>query len=61
MNRPCPTCKQPASSDVSNPDRPFCSERCRMLDLGAWLTEDYAIPGQPDTSADDNDDDRSQY
>jgi endogenous inhibitor of DNA gyrase (YacG/DUF329 family) len=26
--------------------RPFCSERCRLIDLGAWLTEKHAIPGE---------------
>jgi endogenous inhibitor of DNA gyrase (YacG/DUF329 family) len=26
--------------------RPFCSERCRLIDLGAWLTEQHAIPGE---------------
>lgn len=28
-----------------NPDRPFCSERCRMIDLGHWASGDYAVPG----------------
>jgi hypothetical protein len=28
---------------------PFCSERCRMADLGRWLNEEYRIPDQPDT------------
>jgi uncharacterized protein len=31
----------------SNPFRPFCSERCRLIDLGAWLSEQRAIPGDP--------------
>jgi endogenous inhibitor of DNA gyrase (YacG/DUF329 family) len=26
--------------------RPFCSERCRLIDLGAWITEKHAIPGE---------------
>ena len=30
---------------------PFCSERCRLLDLGNWLDERYAVPGADDTSA----------
>jgi len=30
----------------ANPWRPFCSERCRLLDLGAWLFERHAIPGE---------------
>ena len=27
-----------------NPDRPFCSERCRMIDLGRWAAEEYRVP-----------------
>jgi len=30
----------------SAPFRPFCSERCRLIDLGAWLSEQRAIPGE---------------
>ena len=29
-----------------NPFRPFCSERCKLIDLGAWLEEKHAIPGE---------------
>jgi endogenous inhibitor of DNA gyrase (YacG/DUF329 family) len=29
----------------NNPYRPFCSERCKLIDLGAWLGEQYRIPG----------------
>ena len=36
---PCPTCKQPATWDADNIWRPFCSERCRLIDLGDWLEE----------------------
>ncbi|MGD8511967.1 MAG: DNA gyrase inhibitor YacG [Gammaproteobacteria bacterium] len=44
---PCPTCGAavPWSAEAS-PWRPFCSERCRLLDLGAWFTGDRAIPGE---------------
>jgi endogenous inhibitor of DNA gyrase (YacG/DUF329 family) len=46
MQAPCPTCRRPV--DWANaPYRPFCSERCRLVDLGAWLTERHAIPGEP--------------
>lgn len=45
--RPCPTCKKPASWD-ENPFRPFCSERCKLLDLGRWLNEDYRVEAEPD-------------
>jgi hypothetical protein len=34
-----------------NPWRPFCSERCKLIDLGGWLSGDNAIPGEPAESA----------
>jgi endogenous inhibitor of DNA gyrase (YacG/DUF329 family) len=38
--------------------RPFCSERCKMADLGRWLSEDYRVPDEPaDTPSADQDDD----
>ena len=43
----CPTCKREIDWS-SSPFRPFCSERCRLIDLGAWLTEQHAIPGEPE-------------
>jgi hypothetical protein len=30
-----------------NPYRPFCCERCRLIDLGAWAEESYRVPGKP--------------
>jgi endogenous inhibitor of DNA gyrase (YacG/DUF329 family) len=39
----CPTCGQPCKYGPSNPSRPFCSERCRNADFGAWATEAYRI------------------
>lgn len=44
VRRPCPRCRQPAIWE-GNPYRPFCSERCRLIDLGAWASEDYRVPG----------------
>lgn len=41
---PCPQCKNP-SQLVDNPFKPFCSERCKLIDLGAWANEDYKIGG----------------
>jgi endogenous inhibitor of DNA gyrase (YacG/DUF329 family) len=41
----CPTCKREIEWS-SSPFRPFCSERCRLIDLGAWLSEQRAIPGE---------------
>jgi hypothetical protein len=39
----CPTCKKLIQWNDS-PFRPFCSERCRLIDLGAWSSGDYRIP-----------------
>jgi endogenous inhibitor of DNA gyrase (YacG/DUF329 family) len=39
----CPTCRQPVAYQ-DNPYRPFCSERCKLLDFGAWVNEEYAVP-----------------
>ncbi len=39
----CPRCGKETVYE-GNPFRPFCSERCRLLDLGNWLSESYAIP-----------------
>ena len=39
----CPTCKK--KFDYYSSDfRPFCCERCRLIDLGQWLTESYTVP-----------------
>jgi endogenous inhibitor of DNA gyrase (YacG/DUF329 family) len=38
----CPICKKPTDSDV-HADFPFCSERCRLLDLGNWAAERYVV------------------
>ena len=40
----CPQCGKPARFDPANPFRPFCSERCRLIDLGAWANESYRVP-----------------
>ena len=42
----CPTCGRPVVWDDSSPWRPFCSERCRLIDLGEWLDEGHRIPGE---------------
>lgn len=41
---PCPQCRQPALLAPDNRFRPFCSERCKLLDLGEWMSGRYAIP-----------------
>lgn len=44
----CPTCKAPVRWDESFPQRPFCSPRCRLIDLGAWAAEEHVIAGRTD-------------
>jgi len=41
--KPCPICGKP----VVKASKPFCSERCRDVDLNRWLSGSYAIPGKP--------------
>jgi endogenous inhibitor of DNA gyrase (YacG/DUF329 family) len=48
----CPQCEQPSRYHDSNPYRPFCSERCRQIDLGAWANESHRLP---EHQAPDND------
>ena len=43
---PCPTCNRPVEWSAASPWRPFCSERCKLIDLGAWAAEKHAIPGE---------------
>jgi hypothetical protein len=49
----CPYCGKPALFAPENPYRPFCSERCRMIDLGQWADEEFRIPTQDGASVQD--------
>ena len=40
----CPCCGGVSVYAVTNPYRPFCSERCKQIDLGAWASEQFAMP-----------------
>lgn len=42
----CPTCRGPSAYGATNPWRPFCSERCRSVDLGAWASERFRVPAE---------------
>jgi len=44
----CPQCRGESLWSPENPWRPFCSERCKQIDLGAWADESYRIPVQAD-------------
>lgn len=56
----CPNCGKPATDGF----QPFCSRRCRMVDLGRWFGGTYVIPGAPagpaekDDDSDDDDDEK---
>ncbi len=43
---PCPTCGKPAVFGPQNKWRPFCSERCKLIDLGDWANERYRVPDE---------------
>ena len=43
----CPTCEAPVEWGPQSPSRPFCSERCKLIDLGDWAAEEHSIPGDP--------------
>lgn len=61
MTVKCPSCKKPVESGT--PDFPFCSERCRLIDLGRWADEEFKIPVEseaPETRPNELQDDQEQ-
>jgi uncharacterized protein len=53
----CPTCRRAVSWTAEQLFKPFCSERCRLIDLGEWAMEEKRIPGASLLQESDNDDD----
>lgn len=51
----CPICKKPVLPRAQNPVFPFCGTRCKMVDLGKWLGQEYRVP---DRSVDEEEDGR---
>lgn len=43
----CPTCRRDVRWEDDSKWRPFCSERCKSVDLGAWASNSFVIPGEP--------------
>lgn len=43
----CPTCKKSVPWVAEQPFKPFCSHRCKLIDLGDWATEAHKVPGEP--------------
>ncbi|HQS99228.1 MAG TPA: DNA gyrase inhibitor YacG [Thiobacillus sp.] len=54
----CPTCSAAVSWTAENKWKPFCSERCKLIDLGHWATEKYRVPAasppEDETPPDEN-------
>ncbi|MDQ7990538.1 MAG: DNA gyrase inhibitor YacG [Candidatus Dactylopiibacterium sp.] len=50
----CPTCGKPVVFAPSSRYRPFCSERCKLMDIGAWASEQYRVEGQDEPLSDDD-------
>ncbi len=42
----CPICRKPVARLEENPYRPFCSRRCKLIDLGEWASGNRYIPGE---------------
>ena len=51
----CPYCRHETYWQ-NNPSRPFCSERCRLIDLGRWDNEEYAVAGEKAQEPEDDPD-----
>ena len=49
----CPRCGGASAFTPQNPWRPFCGERCKMIDLGAWAAESYRVPAEAQPAPDD--------
>lgn len=60
MNKPsnltvqCPTCHKPVTWQPESRFRPFCSARCKLIDLGEWANEKHSIAGEPSPAALEN-------
>jgi len=50
----CPQCDELLVWDIRNAYRPFCSERCKLIDLGQWASGSYRVPSDADESTTDD-------
>jgi len=50
----CPTCQKSVVWDETQIWKPFCSERCKLIDLGEWINEKHHIPGEPTFPGDED-------
>ena len=49
----CPTCNKDVEWSPASSFRPFCSERCRLIDLGEWANENHTIPAESISSSEE--------
>ncbi len=49
----CPTCEKAVEWNTGNKYRPFCCERCKLIDLGAWADEKYSVASESASPLDD--------
>ncbi|MEP6609135.1 MAG: DNA gyrase inhibitor YacG [Burkholderiaceae bacterium] len=56
----CPTCGAPVEWNAASRFRPFCSERCALIDLGAWASDGYSITASDETHSDSSDSESSR-
>jgi len=56
----CPSCDKPVQWQ-DNTFRPFCSERCKLVDLGRWVNEEYRVPSQTPPSQDAEDKEQNHH
>ena len=54
MKKNCPTCLKFFNRIQNNPSNPFCSDRCKLLDLGAWASEKFIIKGKENDTTSEN-------
>jgi endogenous inhibitor of DNA gyrase (YacG/DUF329 family) len=58
----CPTCGKKGVWTKDNSVRPFCSERCKLIDLGKWADEKHRVPGEPVNPGDElSDEDKNSH
>jgi len=50
----CPICGKEVTPRSANPAFPFCTARCKSIDLGKWLNEEYRVPAPPDDALGDD-------
>jgi len=56
----CPVCKNKTTWE-ENPWRPFCSERCKLVDFGKWVSDEYRIAGTKQEEEQEKQEDKSTY